>query len=281
MNTQPSDTSKRLLPAGSAEVRSWMPPVCLAGHVLSLAQDVAELETCLHLERSAPRTSTLFGVDSEGIESPSAIPYCDFLMLREAGGDLAGVCRLLAHGSDIPVHNSLASRRFHLSPLVTAIRYSRLDMVEVGPLVVRSDRRPESVISLLWEGILRYMDRNGSAILLGRERMPLDVQGGVIPQLLSAHGLHPDLEVEAREAYRAHPLAVDSPALARLPPNSPVLPASFQEALRRGCRLACEPVLAADRHCLELVWVANREMLDTGADWRRPAGYGVARSPAA
>lgn len=281
MKTQPSKPDIRAASPQAASGRTWMPPARLAGHTLGLARDVAELESCLHLERSAPRTSTLFGVDSEGMESPSAIPFCDFLMLRDPEGDLAGVCRLLAHGPDIPVRNSLASRRYHLSPLVTAIRYSRLDMVEVGPLVVRSGSDPETVNPLLWEGIRRYIDQEGAAILLGRERLNLDPLGRLVPRLMATFGLDPELELEVRDAYRANSIRGGFPGLDESDPAWAGLPSGLKLALRHGGRLAGEPVLSADRHCLELVWVAFRDTLEGAQDWRRnQAGSNTTRAAA-
>lgn len=279
MKTQPSKPDIRAAYPQAVSGRTWMPPARLAGHTLGLARDVAELESCLHLERSAPRTSTLFGVDSEGMESPSAIPFCDFLMLRDLAGDLAGVCRLLAHGPEIPVRNSLASRRYHLSPLLTAIRYSRLDMVEVGPLVVRSGSDPETVNPLLWEGIRRYADRQGSAILLGRERLNLDPLGLLVPRLMTAFGLDPELELEARDAFRANALRGVVLGLDESDPAWAGLPSGLKVALRHGSRLAGEPVLSADRHCLELVWVAFRDTMEGAPESPSSFFYLSSREP--
>lgn len=255
--------------------RDWMPPIRFSGHLLALAEDVSELEACLHLELSAPGMARLFGGDSEGIESPSAIPYCDFLMIRDPAGRLAGVCRLLVHGPDIPVRNPLVSDRFHRGPLLTAIRYSRLDILEVGPLAIDPGSSREALISLLWMGILRYVDRRGLALVLGKDRMPVDSKGPAVPRLMAAYGLHPDLELEAREAFRSGTRSQGIPGLSGsadpgLPTLLPaLLPAGLRAALGQGARLAGEPVLNAEGNSLDLVWVASREMLDAGADWRR------------
>ena len=42
----------------------------------------------------------------------------------------------------------------------------------------------------------------------------------------------------------------------------------LQEALLRGCRLACEPAFDRASGSLEFVWVASRDMLSERGDWQ-------------
>jgi hypothetical protein len=257
MDTQPVGTVYNT--SANPAPRTSLPAFRLRGHTLSLAGDLAALESCLSLERAAGANRE----PSEGLASPSAIPYCDFLQLRDGEGALAGVCRFLAYGPGIPVKNPLASNRFHRSPLLTALRYSRREILEMGPMVVAPGRDALRVTALLWVGMERILERRGSALLLGREQVPVAAREA-LSAALSTHGLPPDLETEAREEFRK----TSAWALPQAGKPGPALPESLQFALVRGCCLAGEPVLAPDRSSLEVIWVALPEMLGPRPDWR-------------
>ncbi|HKP96001.1 MAG TPA: hypothetical protein VJ385_09620 [Fibrobacteria bacterium] len=252
----------------------------ISGHTLSLASDIGALEECLALERSSgPRTSL-----SEGIHSPTAVPYCDFLMLRSFDGALQAVCRLMRLDGNNVIRNPLASGRFHLAPLLTALRYSREGILEMGVPTLSPGCDAAKASRLLWSGMIRYLERNGLGFVIGRENLSMgSEEARDWPHLMEAHGLHPDLQMETRSAFdsrgamRLEPKAPAGGAPAGRAPaagqRTPALrgwPAGLQEALRRGCRLACEPAFNAAAGCLEFVWVASRDMLESGesGDWR-------------
>lgn len=250
-----SPTASRLQETG----KTWVSPLRLLGHHISLARDVADLEACLSLERGLGPSPY---PDSLGLESPAAVPYCDFLMVRDGTGALAGLCRLLSHGPDVPVRHPLAEGRFRLSPLLTAIRYSRLELLEAGPLRVAAGRDVARVRALLWAGIQQVMARGKAAILLGRERLDCRIPGECLARLVAAYALPPDLAVEARESF-ALGGGYASEAFPWQSRTADLLPDCLREALQRGCRLAGEPVWSPDGSALELTWVATGEMLSS------------------
>lgn len=258
METQPVGTVYN--PSANPASRPSLAPFRLRGHSLGLAGDVAALEACLSLERAVG----VYREDSEGLGGPAAIPYCDFLMLRDGAGALAGVCRFLAHGTGIPVKNPLASDRFHRSPLLTALRYSRREILEVGTLGIGPGRDPLCVTALLWEGLERILRRRGAGLLLGRERVPV-AAGEALADALVAYGLPADLATEARADFRKPPTG---PGFHPAGNAGRSLPDSLQVALLRGGCLTGEPVLAPDRSFLEVIWVVLPEMLDSQPDWR-------------
>lgn len=124
------------------------------GHSLSLASDIGALEECLLLERSS---ATPGDNPEEGIHSPPAVPFCDFLMLRDPLGTLQAVARLMRLGGDTPVRNPLESGRFHLSPLLTALRYSREGILEMGSPAVAPVWDPPKAAHLIWAGCLEFV----------------------------------------------------------------------------------------------------------------------------
>ncbi len=240
----------------------------LSGHSLSLAADIGALEECLALERA----SGIHASNSEGIHSPPAVPFCEFLMLRSFDGALRGVCRLMRLDGSNPIRNPLASGRFQLSPLLTALRYSREGILEMGVPTLASGSDQAKSARLLWTGMIRYMERNGIGFVIGRENLSIRTEEvHAWPSLMETHGLHPDLQLETKPAYNSRgALRPEAQVAVQASPSLRSWPAGLQEALRRGCRLACEPAFNAAIGCLEFVWVASRDMLETceGGDWR-------------
>lgn len=250
------------------------PPILrISGHTLALAGDIPALEACLALERARGAQA----LAAEGIHTPPAVPYCEFLMLRgpvspgaQGPGPLLAVCRLMRLDGWNPIPNPLASGRFHLSPLLTALRYSREGILEMGAPAFAAGCDPAKAARLLWTGMTQYLERNGLAFVIGRDA--LAAVGEIRPAwngLMAAHGLPPDLETETRPGFRAwDPSSVPAERDLEGEPMR-LWPAGLQEALLRGCRLACEPAWNPASAALEFIWVASRDMLgERGEDWR-------------
>lgn len=269
--TAPQTFSRRQTLGGD-----FLPGLRLFGHTLSLAADIGALEECLALERA----SGMLAPPSEGIHSPPAVPFCEFLMLRSGDGRLQAVSRLMRLDGGNPIGNPLASGRFHLSPLLTALRYSREGILEMGVPAFTPDCDLSKGASLLWSGMIRYLERNGLGFVIGMESLSMAMERAhAWPRLMESHGLPPELQVETRSAWNPRgfqesgSMRNGSPSAAEVPATDYAwshLPAGFQEALRRGCRLACEPAFNAAAGCLEFVWVASRDMLQSGDSrgWR-------------
>src|SRR6185369_3098364 len=239
------------------------------GYALSLAADLPALESCLALERASAGD-----LASEGIHSPQAVPYCDFLMLKNPQGALAAVCRLMRLDGANPIPNPLATNRFQLSPLLTALRYSREGILEMGAPIFAPGTAAQAApryARLLWAGMGLYLERNGLGFVVGRDVLTVPVEGTAGWQLLMAeHGLHPDLETEARPGFRARENVRDQARGGATALEAEPLrfwPSGLQEALLRGCRLACEPAYDPARASLEFVWVASRDMLLENGHW--------------
>jgi hypothetical protein len=272
---------------------SPQPFLRIGGHALSLASDIGALEECLALERSNRSDRPLDG--TEGIQSPPAVPYCEFLTVRSLDGRLEAVCRLMRLDREIPLGHPLKSGRFRLSPLITAIRYSREGILEMGSIDYAPGHDRKSLAGLIWTGALRFMERNGLGFVIGREILASGSgDAGDASALMEAYGLHPDLEVDPVASSRARARTAPSHARAVSVRPDPTrkwpagleeglrlqegleegleegLQEGLQEALRRGCRLACEPTFNPATGGSEWIWVASREMLLEGGpgDWR-------------
>lgn len=241
----------------------------IGGRILSVASDIGALEECLALERSSRADRP---VGAEGIQSPPAVPYCDFLTVRSQEGRLQAVCRLMRLDQENNLCHPLKSGRFRLSPLLTAIRYSREGILEMGAIAFAPDCDESLMAGLIWSGTIRFLERNGLGFVMGAESLAV---GTAAPQdrfsLMDAYGLHPDLEVDADARFHViRPVSRRNPETTVLRDPTRAFPAGLREALRRGCRLACEPALDPASGRQELIWVASREMLaESGSvDWR-------------
>jgi hypothetical protein len=256
-------------PGGGAAVRTAAPLLRTDAYTVSLASDIGALGACLALERACAEGPA---PGSDGIQSPTAVPFCEFLTVRSRRGRLEAVCRLMRLDRDNPLGQTLKAGRLRLSPLITAIRYTRKGILEMGAPVFAPGCNPDRLAGILWTGVVRHMERNGLGFVVGQEVLahnPGDAKDWA--RLMDAHGLHPDLEVETRSVFRSGPAgsrSLPSPAAPQDPARN--WPVGLREALRRGCRLACEPELNPVSGSHEFVWVASREMLEDGGsdDWR-------------
>jgi len=250
-------------PSPLAPTTGIFPPhVRVGGYLLSVASDIAALEACLALERNSPSHS--FSSENGGILSPPAVPYCDFLMLKNNAGDLLAVCRLMRRrlGRDNSVRSSLESGRFQLSPLLTALRYSREGLVEMGTAAFHPDFDSTRSAQLLWEGVIQYLERNGLGFVVGMDSLSCQINHfDILPRLMETYGLHPDLEVEPNRSFNRKTISNTRSFNFDLP----TLPPSLVEALRRGCRLAAEPIANELTNRWEFIWVSSRDMLDAKA----------------
>ncbi|MDB5105113.1 MAG: hypothetical protein JWP91_2802 [Fibrobacteres bacterium] len=258
-------TDLRAKPRSPAPGGAFPSVLKVPGHTLSMASDIRDLEECLALERSCGGRASYA---SQVIDSPPAVPYCEFLMLRSREGRLRAVCRLMRLDAGNPIGNPLASGRFHLSPLITALRYTREGILEMGIPAYAPESDAAEAARLLWSGMIRYLEWNDLGFVIGRDAVSVRAEAAHDwPRLMDSHGLHPDLEVETRSFYRAR----EFPLTGRARPYSlQSWPVGLREAMHRGCRLACEPVLDSTGGCLEFIWVASRDMLQgpESGDWR-------------
>ncbi len=250
----------------------------IPGGTLGLAADIEALEKCLAWERAC-MTGPL--PETEGILTPPAVPYCEFLMLHSMDGKLLASCRLMRLDQKNSIRNPLISKRFQLSPLLTALRYSREGILEMGAPCLPKNSNATQAAQMLWKGVVHYLECNRFGFIIGRDILPMpSVKKNHLPKLMEDHGLHPDLEVQGAAhgaAGVAHGVAqigmqmapfdydniqkwearASSEGTGEFRQYAPGL----HEALLRGCRLACEPWENINTHSLEFVWVASRDML--------------------
>lgn len=253
------ETLEKSLAAGKTE------GVVLArsgAYALRLAADVADLQAALALESAASADPRLRpAARRPGIAEPSAVPLCDFLLLCDRDGAPQGVIRVLPHGSR-DFSRFAPQARLAYGPLFTALRYAALGAAEVGPLVLSPEaarrarasengraseagRGPEDeMIAALWGALPAYLKSRNLDFALGWEtaRPASEEQTARLVEEFAVFG-----------ASRAGKFA-GRPAASAPEGGRAWLPPGLREALRRGARLAGDPLRQSGGDC-DFLWV--------------------------
>lgn len=205
------------------------PTVLIAGHTLMLRRNWPE-DLIEGVRQTEIPLLQKFGTEGE------------VMTLNDAQGQTAAALRVRVHRHEPLPESGSAAWPGALSSLRTALRYTRMGWLEVGPLVAApADSVPSHfVAALVWQGLQRLIDRNGLGFALGLSVAPAHVTA-TIPLLLERHGLDPEF------AYRPHKFGGNQAPAAPLAPHQAepeiALPADLREVLRRGAKLCGEPLL--------------------------------------
>lgn len=106
--------------------------------------------------RLDPRTP---GVDQDLFD-----PYCEHLIVRdEDSGRIVGTYRILAPEAARRVGSYYSDNEFDL----TRLQHLRERIVEIGRSCIDAEYRSGAVITLLWNGLARYMTENRHDYLIG------------------------------------------------------------------------------------------------------------------
>ncbi|NGP06894.1 GNAT family N-acetyltransferase [Rhodococcus sp. 14C212] len=178
-----------------------------------------------------------------GIDADRFDEYCDHLLVRENHtGAVVGCYRMLPPDAARAAGGYYTATEFDL----TALDPDGLRAVEMGRACVDPAHRSGSVLSLMWAGILHYLELTGHNWVMGCVSVPMrthpaDVPGanvrGVRDVLLARHSVEP-----ARRVLPRTPVVVDGRPLDDIPsPPRPVLPPLLRGYLRLGARICGEP----------------------------------------
>ncbi len=157
-----------------------------------------------------------------GIDADRFDEYCDHLLVRENHtGAVVGCYRMLPPDAARAAGGYYTATEFDL----TALDPDGLRAVEMGRACVDPAHRSGSVLSLMWAGILRYLQLTGHNWVMGCVSVPIrthpaDVPGAnvraVRDVLLARHAVEADRRVLPRK-----PVVVDGRALEDIPPARP------------------------------------------------------------
>jgi hypothetical protein len=202
------------------------PTVLIAGHTLMLRRNWPEdlFETPRFEENTLLKR---FGTEGE------------VLTVNDTQGQTVAALWVRVHRNEPLPESGSAAWPGALSSLRTALRYSRMGWLEVGPIVA-APALSHFVAALVWQGLQRLIDRNGVGFALGLCG-PASPVTSMLPLLLERHGLDPEF------AYRPHkfrgPSTPAAPLAVHQAEPEVFLPPDLREALRRGAKLCGEPVV--------------------------------------
>jgi putative hemolysin len=195
--------------------------------------------------------------------------HCDHLLVRDELTDqFVGCYRMLPPDKVAAAGGYYSATEFDL----TAMDPEGHRMVEMGRACVVPDHRNGSVLTLMWAGILHYIQLTGYDWVMGCVSVPMqdspaDPAGvnvrGVRDLLLSKHAGDP-----ARRVRPLNPVVVDGRTLDELePPARPKLPPLLRGYLRLGAWTCGEPAhdpdfAVADFVCLLGLDTINRRYLE-------------------
>ncbi|MFI5541102.1 GNAT family N-acetyltransferase [Nocardia sp. NPDC051900] len=181
--------------------------------------------------------------DGTGLDADHFDEHCDHMLVRDdASGEFVGCYRMLPPDKVAAAGGYYTATEFDLAQLDP----EGMRIVEMGRACVVPDHRNGSVLTLMWAGILHYIQLTGYEWVMGCVSVPMqdtpaDPPGvnvrGVRDMLLGRHSS--DLE---RRVHPYNPVIVDGKTLDELtPPSRPKLPPLVRGYLRLGAEICGEP----------------------------------------
>ncbi|MGW5139718.1 GNAT family N-acetyltransferase [Nocardia beijingensis] len=181
--------------------------------------------------------------DGSGLDADRFDEHCDHMLVRDdASGEFVGCYRMLPPDKVAAAGGYYTATEFDL----TQLDPEGMRIVEMGRACVVPDHRNGSVLTLMWAGILHYIQLTGYEWVMGCVSVPMrdtpaDPPGvnvrGVRDMLLGRHASDPE-----RRVHPYNPVIVDGKTLDELtPPSRPKLPPLVRGYLRLGAEICGEP----------------------------------------
>ncbi|MFZ2177706.1 MAG: GNAT family N-acyltransferase [Rhodococcus sp. (in: high G+C Gram-positive bacteria)] len=180
---------------------------------------------------------------AEELDADRFDEFCDHLLVRhEETGDFVGCYRMLPPDAAADAGGYYTATEFDVSALDPVGNR----IVEMGRACVDPAHRSGSVLSLMWAGILHYLQLTGYHWVMGCVSVPMQEHPGAVPGsnvrgvrdfLLEKYGNDP-----AARAVPHNPVRVDGRSLDEIAPTGrPVLPPLLRGYLRLGAKVCGEP----------------------------------------
>ncbi|MBJ8338182.1 MULTISPECIES: GNAT family N-acetyltransferase [Antrihabitans] len=202
-----------------------------------------------------------------GVDADRFDEHCDHLLVRdEISGEFVGCYRMLPPDAAKAAGGYYTATEFDLSALAPL----RPQVVEMGRACVRPEHRNGSVLSLMWAGILHYIQLTGYEWVMGCVSVPMQESAdepvganvrGVRDILLSKHA-------SPHVVRPYNPVIVDGRTLDEIAaPAKTKLPPLLKGYLRLGASVCGEPAHDPDFAVADFVALlglhqVNRRYLD-------------------
>ena len=181
----------------------------------------------------------------EGIDRDPFDAWCEHMLVTEEDtGEVVGTYRILTGETAKRVGGFYSDQEFDL----TRLNHLRDRAVEIGRSCVHPDHRRGGVITLLWSGVLEYIQRTGYEYILGCASLSM-VDGGhsaaaAFKQLRDSHLSSVEYRVFPRCPLPLHELDQNAP-----PSIAPLIKAY----LRVGAHVCGEPAWDPDFNTADLL----------------------------
>ncbi|WP_024796625.1 GNAT family N-acetyltransferase [Tomitella biformata] len=249
----------------------------------------------LHIERPQPRYSLLVSADRVHREAAQRLRYqvfasepgftiphsadaldadhydefCDHILVREnATDEIVGCYRMLPPDAAVAAGGYYTATEFDLSALDPA--HNRI--VEMGRAVVAPAHRSGTVLSMMWSGILAYLELAGHSQVMGAVSVPIAGPLGQEPaanvRAVRDFALAKHANPAGQRVVPRNPVVIDGRALDDISASPrPQIPPLLRGYLRMGATICGEPAHdpdfgVADFFALQSLAGANRRYLD-------------------
>ena len=191
--------------------------------------------------------------------------FCDHMVVHDrTTGDIVGCYRMLPPEAAREAGGYYTATEFDL----TALDPHGRGLVEMGRACVHPDHRSGSVLTLMWAGILLYLEMTGHNEVVGCVSVPMRTAAdepeasnvrAVRDFLLARHAVEP-----ASRVRPLNPVVVDGRRLDEIPPPlRPVVPPLLRGYLRLGARICGEPAHDPDFGVADFVAILAVDRADT------------------
>lgn len=207
--------------------------------------------------------------NADSLDADRFDDFCDHLLVRhDATGEFVGCYRMLPPDAALTAGGYYTATEFDVSALDPVGNR----IVEMGRACVDPTHRSGSVLSLMWAGILHYLELTGYEWVMGCVSVPMQETPDAVPgsnvrgvrdMLLGKYGIEPE-----RRATPRNPVFVDGLPLDRIePPARPTVPPLLRGYLRLGSKICGEPAHdpefgVADFVALQGLHSANKRYLE-------------------
>ncbi|NMN94435.1 GNAT family N-acetyltransferase [Antrihabitans stalactiti] len=203
-----------------------------------------------------------------GVDADRFDDHCDHLLVRDdRSGDFVGCYRMLPPDAAKAAGGYYTATEFDLSALAPL----RSQIVEMGRACVREDHRNGSVLSLMWAGILHYIQLTGYEYVMGCVSVPMQETAGD-PEGSNVRGVRDFLLNKHASPYKVrpyNPVVLDGRTLDDIAPPAgrPKVPPLVTGYLRLGASILGEPAHDPDFAVADFVALlglheVNRRYLD-------------------
>jgi putative hemolysin len=227
-------------------------------YIVKTATSGAELEECLKLRYNVFHREYMNKTRTHGVDIDKLDTVCDHLIIFDKRSEkIIGTYRMnCSKFTDV----FYSANEFNMDA-VLAMPGTKL---ELGRACIDKDHRNGVIIALLWRGIAEYIQRTGTEVLFGcgsiKTMDPLEV--GLITKHLAdqghltrEYGVSPTKKFTMKQLGKVLEYVEANPYVYNKEEVSKMVPALVQSYFKAGAKVAGEPAIDREFHCIDFLTV--------------------------